>query len=75
MESSPNSSRNSWYPDLQLSKGKVKMPREYWKKKEEAKRRLLNGSRTALTSLAAPSENGLPNGTPPSRIQDTGGCF
>ena len=60
---------------MQRAKGKVKMPRAYWRKKKEAKLRLLNESRTALTSLAAPSESGLPNGTPASRVQDTGGCF
>ncbi|KAK7113627.1 uncharacterized protein [Littorina saxatilis] len=62
---------NSWYPAMQRAKGKVKMPRDYWKKREEAKLRLLNGSTTRLTSLAAPSEHGLPNGKPPTRVQDT----
>lgn len=62
---------NNWYPQLQWAKGKVKMPRAYWKKREEAKRRLLHGSRSGLASLAAPSESGLPNGHGASRVRDT----
>lgn len=55
---------NNWYPAMQRAKGKVKMPREYWTKKEEAKMRLINGSK--FGSTRAPSEVGLP-----IRNQDT----
>ncbi|XP_076458689.1 uncharacterized protein LOC143292367 isoform X2 [Babylonia areolata] len=66
---------NNWYPQMQWAKGKVKMPKAYWRKREEAKMRLLNGSRSGLASLAAPSESGfLPNGNTASRVRDTGQC-
>ncbi|KAK7498329.1 hypothetical protein BaRGS_00010589, partial [Batillaria attramentaria] len=57
---------NNWYPAMQRGRGKVKMPRDYWKKKEEARLRLISGSR----SLAA-SEAGLPNGGTVNRVHDT----
>lgn len=60
---------NNWYPVMQRAKGRVKMPREYWKKKEEAKMRLLNGSRPGST--AANSLAGLPNGASVNRTQET----
>ncbi|XP_076441815.1 uncharacterized protein LOC143280917 [Babylonia areolata] len=60
---------NSWYPSLQKSRGRVKMPRSYWRKKEEAKLRLLNTSRashhTASTTLpphSAAAKNGAVKG-------------
>ncbi|KAL8588533.1 hypothetical protein ACOMHN_058432 [Nucella lapillus] len=64
---------NNWYPKLQWDKGRVKMPRVYWKKREEAKRRLLHGSRSGLASPTAPSESGLPlpNGHSTPRVRDT----
>lgn len=56
---------NSWFPAIQRSKGKVKMPKSYWQKKEEAKMKLLNtsrGSRMTSSTVQAPAENRMLNG-------------
>ncbi|KAL8595021.1 hypothetical protein ACOMHN_002000 [Nucella lapillus] len=68
---------NNWFPAIQLSKGKVKMPRSYWKKKEEAKMKLLNTSlarrMTSSTVLPPAEQKGVTNGNAStnSRVKDT----
>lgn len=54
---------SGWMKNTMRNKGKVKMPRAYWKKKEEAKRRLLSAS-------ASHASASVVNGQPPAATVD-----
>lgn len=61
--------RNDWYPAVQKARGKVKVPRDFGKKKEDTRLRLLAGS--SAGSVIAYSEIGAPP-TAVNRARDTG---
>ena len=65
--------RHSWFPAVQYANGKIKMSREYWRKKNKAKCRLFDGSGVIPASLTAPSEVDIPcqNGSVIKMSHDT----